>query len=144
MRVDDQVHRALAIEHHLARAVARDRREAHLLQQRAELLRLRGGVLDELEPIDAERIGGLRQILLGGHSGSIPACLTMRPHFSISALMTSPNSPGVPPWISTPAPESFARTSSCLSAALIAPFSFATISFGVPAGASIPPQVLAS
>src|SRR5438067_4846074 len=144
MRVDDQVHRALAVEHYLARAVARHRGEAHFLQQRAEGLRLRGGVLDELEPVDAQRIGRLRQVFLGGHSGWIPACLTMRPHLSISALITSPNSPGVPPWISMPAPISRARTSSCLSALLMAPLSFATTSFGVPAGARIPPQVLAS
>ena len=43
-----------------------------------------------------------------------------------------------------PAPISRARTSSILSAALIDVFSFATTSFGVPAGARMPPQVLAS
>src|SRR5439155_19545062 len=144
VRVDDQVHAALAVEHHLARAMARDRGEAHLLQQRAELLRLRGGVLDELQPVDAERVGGFRQRLFDAHSGSIPACLTMRPHFSISASITPAKSAGVPPCISIPAPLSLARTSSCLSAAFIAPFSFVTTSFGVPAGASMPPQLLAS
>src|SRR5204863_4114784 len=144
VRVDDQVHRALAIEHHLARAVARHGGEAQLLQERAELLRLGGGVLDELQSVDAERVGRLGQVFPGGHSGSMPACLTTRPHLSISALITSPNCSGVPPWISTPAAESLERTSSCLSAALMPPFSFATMSFDVPAGARIPPQVLAS
>src|SRR6266850_6321273 len=119
--------------------MARDRREAHLLQQRAESLRLRGGVLDELQAVDAERVGRLGQVFLGGHSGWIPASLTMRPHLSISALITSPNSPGVPPWISMPAPISRARTSSCFRAVLMPPLSFATTSRGVPAGARIPP-----
>ena len=55
---------ALAVEHHLARAVARHRHEAHRLQHRAERLRLRGGVLDELDAVHAERIGGLGLVLV--------------------------------------------------------------------------------
>lgn len=39
VRVHDQVHAALAVEQHLARAVPGHRREAQLLQQGAELLR---------------------------------------------------------------------------------------------------------
>src|SRR5207302_689349 len=82
--------------------------------------------VDEVEAVDGERIGRLGQLFFHAHSGWIPACLTMRPHLSISALITALNSSGVPPWISMPAPPSLARTSSCLSAALIAPLSFAT------------------
>ena len=41
--------------------MARERREAELLQQRAERLRLRSGVLDELDAVDADGVRRLRQ-----------------------------------------------------------------------------------
>jgi len=51
--------------------VARHRREAHFLEQRAELLRLRSGVLDELQAVHAQRVGRLGQALLDGHRGPV-------------------------------------------------------------------------
>src|SRR5512145_471578 len=51
--------------------MARERREAELLQQRAERLRLRSGVLDELDAVDADGVRRLRQALLDRHSASI-------------------------------------------------------------------------
>src|SRR6266481_2509382 len=68
VRVDDQVHRALPVEHHLARAVARERHEAHALQQVAEGLRLAGGVFDELDAVHSQRIGRLGRRAQGGRS----------------------------------------------------------------------------
>ena len=66
--IDDQVHRALAVEHHLARAMARHRHEAHRLQQPAERLRLRRRVLDELDAVQAERVRGLGMVLADRHA----------------------------------------------------------------------------
>ena len=77
MRVDDDVHAALAIQQHLARAVPCDRLEADQFEYLAECLRLRGRVLDVLDAFDAERIarvgdrfavGGLRG---GGHGVAV-------------------------------------------------------------------------
>ena len=59
---------ALAIERDLARAVARDRLEAHLLHHRAQRLRLRGGELDELDAVDAHRVRRFGQVLGDGHN----------------------------------------------------------------------------
>ena len=73
LRVDDDVHRALPVELDLARAVPRDRTEAHRLQDAAQRLRLRRGELDELEPVHAERILRLGdRFAVGGgrHRGS--------------------------------------------------------------------------
>src|SRR6476646_3880412 len=50
--------------------------EAHLLQQFPELLRLRGGVLDELQAVDAEWVRRLRQLLLDGHRNIAPELAT--------------------------------------------------------------------
>jgi hypothetical protein len=71
VRIDDQVHRPLAIEGDLARAVARDRVEAHLLHHRAERLRLRGGELDELDAVDADRVRWFGELLGDGHNGVV-------------------------------------------------------------------------
>ena len=49
LRVHDDVHRALPIELHLARAVPRDRPKAHRLQHPAQCLRLRCREFDELD-----------------------------------------------------------------------------------------------
>jgi hypothetical protein len=68
MRVDDQVHRPLPVEHHFARTVARHGREAHLLQQGAERLGLGSRVLDELDSVHPERIDRFRVALVDGHS----------------------------------------------------------------------------
>ena len=57
--VDDDVHVALAVQQHLARAVPRHRAEAHHLQHLAQRLRLAGGVLDELDAVQAQRVGQL-------------------------------------------------------------------------------------
>ena len=73
LRVHDDVHRALAVELDLARAVPRDRTEAHRFQHAAQRLRLRRGELDELEPVHAERVlrFGDRFAVEGGrHRGS--------------------------------------------------------------------------
>jgi hypothetical protein len=55
--------------------VACHRGEAHLLQQRAELVRFRGGVLDELDAVDAERVGRLRQAFREGHCRKLSTLL---------------------------------------------------------------------
>ncbi len=57
--VDDDVHLALAVQRHLARAVARDRPEAHHLEHLAEGLRPRRGVFDELDAVEADRVRGV-------------------------------------------------------------------------------------
>ena len=49
--VDDEVDLALAVQRHVLRAMARDHRKAEPLEQRAQQLRIRRGVLDELEAI---------------------------------------------------------------------------------------------
>ena len=65
VRVDDDVHVALAVEQHFARAMPRDRPEAHHLQHLAQRLRLARGVLDELDAVDAggiDRTCGFRDL----------------------------------------------------------------------------------
>ena len=91
---------ALPVEHHLARAVAGHRGEAHRLQQRAEGLRLRGGVLDELDAVHAQRVAGLGNGVGGGAAAhhatsrrkcaSIRAASASRPVKSLKAPMAWP------------------------------------------------------
>ena len=106
------------------------------------------GMLFSAGALARQRVRGVpaRQVLAlqAGYSGGMPASLTIRPHLSISLRITPAKCSGVPPWISMPAPVRRERTSSIFSAALIEAFSFETASFGVPAGARMPPQVLAS
>ena len=54
--VDDDVHRALAVQQHLPRSVPRDGAEAHHLEHPPEGLRARGGVLDEFDAVQAQRV----------------------------------------------------------------------------------------
>jgi hypothetical protein len=56
MRVDDDVHAALSVQHHLARAVPRHRAKADRFEHLAERLRPRRRVLDELDAFDAQRV----------------------------------------------------------------------------------------
>jgi hypothetical protein len=58
LAVDDEVDPALAIEDHVLGAVLRDRREAHLLEERAQLLGIGSGVLHELETVGAHGVFG--------------------------------------------------------------------------------------
>ena len=58
LRIDDDVHRALPVELHLARAMMRDRPEPHHFQHAAQRLRLRRRELDEFDAVDAERVEG--------------------------------------------------------------------------------------
>ena len=58
MRVHHDVERALAVQQHFTRAVPRHRPEAHQLEHLAQCLRARGGVLDELDAVQAQRVGG--------------------------------------------------------------------------------------
>lgn len=65
--VDDDVHVALAVKQHFARAVARHGVEAQGLQHLAQGLRLGGQVLDELDAFHAQGVvGGLQAFALGG------------------------------------------------------------------------------
>jgi hypothetical protein len=61
VRVDDDVHRALAVQQHLPRAVLSDGAKAHHLEHLAQGLRARGRVLDEFDAVQAQRVarGGL-------------------------------------------------------------------------------------
>jgi len=67
VRIDDQVHRALAVQHDFARSVPGYGDEAHALQHRPECLRLRRGVLDELDAVDAQGVVGFGIGFSGGH-----------------------------------------------------------------------------
>src|SRR6185437_1466880 len=58
--VYDEVDRALAVEDHILGAMARDGREAQLLEERAQQVRIGRRVLDELEAV------GARGVLEGG------------------------------------------------------------------------------
>jgi len=51
--------------------MARERHEAHALQQVAEGLRLAGGVFDEFDAVHSQRIGRLGQALSARHTDSI-------------------------------------------------------------------------
>ena len=62
--IDDDVHAPLPVEQDLARSMPRYRQEAELLQQCAERKRLAGGVFDEFDTLDPERIRRGRQVLL--------------------------------------------------------------------------------
>src|SRR5205814_1667438 len=53
LRVDDEVHRTLAIDFHFARTVARRQLKPHLLENAAKSLRPRGGKFDELDAIES-------------------------------------------------------------------------------------------
>jgi hypothetical protein len=63
MRIDDNVHAALAVEHDLARAMARDWPEADRLQHLPQSLRAWRCVFDELDAFDAERVAGFEDCL---------------------------------------------------------------------------------
>ena len=54
--VKDVIDVALAIEGHIFRAMARHGREAHELEQRAELFRLGMGKFDKFESVRAHRV----------------------------------------------------------------------------------------
>ena len=54
--VDDDVHRALPVQQHLARAMPRHRTEAQALQHLAQRLRPVGGVFDELDAGQPQRV----------------------------------------------------------------------------------------
>ena len=56
MGIDDDVHAALAVQQHFARAMPGNRLEAHHLQDLAQRLRPGGGVFDELDAGQAERV----------------------------------------------------------------------------------------
>jgi hypothetical protein len=60
LRVDDDVHRALPVELDLAGPVPRDRPEPHPFEHAAQRLGLRRGEFDVFDPVDSERIVGLR------------------------------------------------------------------------------------
>ena len=60
LRVDDDVHLALAIELDLAGAMAGDRPEPHALEHAAQRLRLGRGEFDEFDAVDAEEVVRLR------------------------------------------------------------------------------------
>ncbi len=68
--IDDQVHRTLAVQHHFARTVPRDGAEPHFLEQSAELLRLGSRVLDELDPVEPERVARRGDGLVDAHGVS--------------------------------------------------------------------------
>jgi hypothetical protein len=63
--VDDEVDGALAVQHHVLRAVTGHEREAHLLEQRLDQARRGCGELDELEAAQAHRV-----VVLVGHGVS--------------------------------------------------------------------------
>jgi hypothetical protein len=54
--VDDDVHVALPVQQHFARAMPRDRPVTHHLQHLAQRLRPAGGVFDELDAGQAQRL----------------------------------------------------------------------------------------
>ena len=56
LRVDDEIHVALAIERDVLGAVLRHLGEAHALEQDTERGGIGGGVFDELEPVGAHRV----------------------------------------------------------------------------------------
>ncbi len=56
LRVDDEVDAALAIERHRLVAMFGNRLEAHALEELAHRLRVRRGVLDELESVGAHGV----------------------------------------------------------------------------------------
>ena len=58
MGVDDDVHVALAVQQHLARAVAPHGAVAQHLQHLSQRLGLGGGELDELDAVHAEGVVG--------------------------------------------------------------------------------------
>jgi hypothetical protein len=67
LAVHDEVHLPLAVQEHVLRAMARDRRKPHLLEKGTQQLRVRGGVLDELEAVGAHRV------FVFAHSRSSPS-----------------------------------------------------------------------
>ena len=76
--VEDEVDVALAVEGDVLGAVPRHRREAHLLEQPVELLRVGMAELDELEAVGAHRVlvrdGGRRGIVRERSHGFLLSC----------------------------------------------------------------------
>ncbi len=56
LRVDDEIDVALIVQRHVLGAVARDRGQAHALEQPAQLFGIGRGVLDEFESVGAHRV----------------------------------------------------------------------------------------
>ena len=77
LRVDDDVQRALAIQLHLARAVTRNRPEAHALEHPAQRLRARGRELDELDAGSAHQLGELLRAVAAYAAGGIKALVDL-------------------------------------------------------------------
>src|SRR5262245_2292438 len=78
------------------------------------------------------------------YSTLAPENLTTFAHFSVSAVCSFQNSAGVPGIGVPPSSASRSFIFGSASAALISRLSFATISLGVPLGAAMPNQALAS
>ena len=60
---------ALPVQQHVLRAMPRDGGEAHLLEQPAHRLRIGRRVLDEFEPVGAERVVPQVAVRCGCHVG---------------------------------------------------------------------------
>src|SRR5260221_8680708 len=78
------------------------------------------------------------------YSGVIPASFISLDHFAWSPRTKLANSSGVLPAGSAPRPSIFSRTSLIASTRFASAESFATVAFGVAAGASRPNQPTAS
>src|SRR2546429_9433202 len=92
------------------------------------------------EPAPQAPDGRLDQL----QSGVIPDSFISLDHFAWSLRMKRANSSGVLPAGSAPRPSIFSRTSLSASTRFASAESFATVPFGVAAGASRPNQPIAS
>ena len=85
-----------------------------------------------------------RRRRLNPYSATMPASLATAAHLRFSASTSSSNCRGGPPTTSIPAFASRALTSAASRILLIAALRVSTTSLGVPPGATMPPQELAS
>ena len=72
--IDDEIDVALVVQGDVLRAMPRNGRQAHALEQAPQGFRFRRGVFDELEAVGAHRVGGTQ---LGAHDDSIALSRTL-------------------------------------------------------------------
>src|SRR6185437_5855499 len=114
---------------------------AHAIEQRA-----RGFVPDRGGNVGVARLDQIacQNVRDFHHSARTPAAFIVRVHFSMSILILAWNSSALLPIGSAPCAISDSLTLFVFTILRSSPVSRATMSLGVPAGASMPNQVLAS